>query len=122
MKAFVLKRGELKIKDMPEPKVEKGEVIVALKVAGLNRRDLYIKNRWGIKEEALILGSDGAGIIEAVGEGVDQFKVGDEVLINPALRWYENSDAPPKEFDILGMPDHGTIAEKISISAEQVEK
>src|SRR5699024_5747983 len=29
---------------------------------------------------------------------------------------------PPKEFDILGMPDHGTIAEKIAISEEQIEK
>ncbi|MEI3604895.1 zinc-binding dehydrogenase [Pseudogracilibacillus sp. SE30717A] len=121
MKAFVLEQGKLKIKDMPEPTPKKGEVVVALKVAGLNRRDLYIPNRMGIKEKALILGSDGAGVIEAIGTGVDQFSVGDEVIINPALRWYENSDAPPEDFDILGMPDHGTLAEKITISAEQVE-
>src|SRR5690625_3565110 len=76
----------------------------------------------GNKEEALILGSDGAGVIEAVGEGVDQFAVGDEVIINPSLRWDKNSDAPPEGFDILGMPDHGTFAEKIVISANQVEK
>ena len=44
------------------------------------------------------------------------------MIINPALRWFENSDAPPKGFDILGMPDNGTFAEKIVISAEQVEK
>ena len=122
MKAFVLEQGELKIKDMPEPTAQKGEVVVALKIAGLNRRDLYIKNRWGKKEAPLILGSDGAGVIEAIGEGVNHLSVGDEVIINPAVRWYENSDAPPKGFDILGMPDHGTIAEKIAISAEQVEK
>src|SRR5690625_2324906 len=107
---------------MPEPKVNRGEVIVALKVAGLNRRDLYIQNRMGNKEEALILGSDGAGVIEAVGEGVDQFAIGDELIINPSLRWEKNSDAPPEQFDILGMPDHGTFAEKIVISANQVEK
>lgn len=122
MKAFVLEQGELKVSEMPEPKAEKGEVVVSLKVAGLNRRDLYIKNRWGKKEEALILGSDGAGVVEEVGEGVEHLSVGDEVIINPALRWDKNSDAPPAGFDILGMPDHGTIAEKIAISAEQVEK
>lgn len=122
LKAFVLENGELNINEMPEPKVEKGEVVVALKIAGLNRRDLYIKNRWGKKAEALILGSDGAGVVEAIGEGVDHISIGDEVIINPALGWFENSDAPPSGFDILGMPDHGTIAEKIAISAEQVEK
>src|SRR5699024_8392053 len=108
--------------EMPEPTAAAGEVVVSLKVAGLNRRDLYIRNRWNKKDEALILGSDGAGVVEAVGNGVDQFQVGDEVIINPSLRWYENSDAPPKDFDILGMPDHGTLAEKIVISAEQLEK
>src|SRR5690625_3845066 len=107
---------------MPEPKATHGEVIVALKVAGLNRRDLYIPNRMGNKEEALILGSDGAGVIEAVGEGVHQFKVGDEVIINPSLGWEKNSDAPPEGFDILGMPNHGTFAEKIVICASQVER
>src|SRR5690625_5798188 len=90
---------------MPEPIANDKEVVVKLKVAGLNRRDLYIQRRMGSKEDALILGSDGAGVIEAVGEGVNQFEVGDEVIINPSLGWEKNSDAPPEGFDILGMPD-----------------
>ena len=57
-----------------------------------------------------------------IAEGVTGWNVGDEVIINPALRWFEESDAPPAEFDILGMPDHGTFAEKICISSEQLEK
>ncbi|WP_404459089.1 zinc-binding dehydrogenase [Oceanobacillus kapialis] len=121
MKAFVHEYGELKIKEMEEPIPTEGQVVVALKAAGLNRRDLYIPNRRGDEKAALILGSDGAGIIEAVGQGVDNVKTGDEVIINPGLRWYENSDAPPSQFDILGMPDHGTFAEKIVLSSEQVE-
>lgn len=122
MKAFVIESGELKVKDMEEPKAKAGEVVVALKTAGINRRDLGLPKRYGNRPEALIIGSDGAGIVESVGEGVSGFSVGDEVIINPALRWYGNSDAPPAEFDILGMPDHGTFAEKIALSAEQVEK
>jgi len=120
--AFVLQEGELRLTEMPEPEAQHGEVVVRLKVAGLNRRDLYIQNRWGKKDVPLILGSDGAGIIEAIGEGVTDFTIGDEVMINPSLNWVKNSDAPPKGFDILGMPDHGTFAEKIAITSNQVER
>lgn len=122
VRAFVLEKGKLKLTTMPEPKPDKGEVVVALKVAGLNRRDLYIENRWGIKDEPLILGSDGAGVVESVGEDVENVSVGDEVIINPSLGWFENSAVPPENYDILGMPGHGTFAEKICINAEQVEK
>lgn len=122
MKAFVHEFDKLHVKNMIEPVANEEEVIVSIKVAGLNRRDLYIKSRRGEGQEALILGSDGAGVIEAVAEGVKGFSVGDEVIINPSLCWNKNTEAPPKEFDILGMPDHGTFAEQIAISAEQIEK
>lgn len=122
MKAFVLEFGELKLKEMPIPSPGKNEVVIKLKTAGLNRRDLNIPNRRGSDKEALVLGSDGAGIIDSVGEGVSIVKVGDEVIINPSLRWGENTPAPPASFDILGMPDDGTFAEKIVLSENQVEK
>ncbi|GKV66861.1 MULTISPECIES: zinc-binding dehydrogenase [Sporosarcina] len=122
MKAFVHENGELRFTDIAEPKAAEGEVIVALKAAGLNRRDTNIPRRRGDVKDPLVLGSDGAGIIESVGEGVKNWNVGDEVIINPSLRWFEKSHAPSVDFDILGMPDHGTFAEKICISAEQLEK
>ncbi len=122
MKAFVLEYGELKLKEMPEPEPAANEIVVKLKTAGLNRRDTYIPKRRGSNKEALILGSDGAGIVEKTGEAVTRFQPGDEVIINPSLNWYDNCDAPPEGFDILGMPDHGTFAEKIVIHEEQLEK
>lgn len=121
MRAFIYQKGELLLQNMPEPKPNENEVVIKLKVAGLNRRDLYIPNRVGIKKEPLILGSDGAGVIESVGKNVTRFNVGDEIIINPSLRWYDKSAFPPEGFDILGMPDHGTIAEKIVLNEEQVE-
>lgn len=121
MKAYVYEFGDHKLKEMPEPSPKANEVVVALKVAGLNRRDLYIANRLGPDHEALILGSDGAGVVEAIGDSVTEVKVGDEVIINPSLRWFEKSAAPPENFEILGMPDHGTFAEKIVIDEAQVE-
>ncbi|MFK8795336.1 zinc-binding dehydrogenase [Planococcus plakortidis] len=122
MKAFVMEAGQYKLKDMPEPTAKPGEVVVKIRDAGINRRDLGLLKRYGDNPEALIIGSDGAGIVESLGEGVTDFEVGDEVIINPGLRWERNSDAPPEGFDILGMPDHGTFAEKIAISAQQLEK
>src|SRR5699024_4562922 len=55
------------------------------------------------------------------GKNVTRFKEGDEVVINPSLRWQANSEAPPEHFDILGMRDHGTFAEKIAIHEDYVE-
>lgn len=122
MKAFVMESGKLKLKDMEEPKAKPGEAVVSLKAAGINRRDLGLIKRYGDNPEVLIIGSDGSGIVESVGEDVVDFAAGDAVIINPALRWHTNSEAPPPEFDILGMPDHGTFTEKIAISVEQLEK
>lgn len=122
MKAYVLTDGSLQLNELPDPSAQEDEVVVSLKVAGLNRRDLNIPNRAGNETKDLVLGSDGAGIVESVGSGVTNVSVGDEVIINPALRWDENSDAPPKGFDILGMPDNGTLAEKVVIAADQVEQ
>ncbi|MFD1927174.1 zinc-binding dehydrogenase [Sporosarcina siberiensis] len=122
MKAFIHKSGKLVVSEINDPVAKSGEVVVALRAAGLNRRDLNIPTRRGSASEPLVLGSDGAGVIESIGEGVTNFIIGDEVIINPSLRWNSNSEAPPTGFDILGMPDNGTFAEKISISHEQIEK
>lgn len=122
MKAVIHVNGQLKVDEMEEPIASHGEVVVALHAAGMNRRDIYIPDRRGDVKEPLILGSDGAGVIESIGEEVDGWAIGDEVIINPSLRWFAQSAAPPEGFDILGMPDHGTFAGKIAISAEQIEK
>lgn len=121
MKAFVVENGEQKLKEMDHPKAGNGEVVVSLKIAGLNRRDTKILGQRKNLSEAVILGSDGAGVVEAIGEGVTRFKVGDEVIINPSLGWYDKTDAPPEGFQILGHPGHGTFAEKIVLPEEQLE-
>jgi zinc-binding alcohol dehydrogenase/oxidoreductase len=99
---------------------EAGQVRIKLKSAGLNHRDLFVLTRHTSSEPPLVIGSDGAGIVDAVGPDVLNVHVGDEVLVNPSLGWKEKSDAPPQEFEILGLPDHGTFAQKIVLSAENV--
>lgn len=126
MKAFIHK-GKSGIEgtsvcEMAEPEVNEGEVKVSLKYAGLNHRDLFVLQRHQETEPALIIGSDGAGIVEQIGSGVTNVQIGDEVVINPSLGWYEKSDAPPEGFEILGLPNHGTFAEKLVVSADNVER
>ncbi len=120
----VVHEGELGFSGLFYTECERGnpkenEVRVKLKAAGLNHRDLFVLER-NKEGNRLILGSDGAGIIDAIGENVTNVQIGDEVIINPSLGWKENSSAPPEEFKILGMPDHGTFAEYIIIPAENV--
>src|SRR5699024_4332480 len=122
MKAYITELGKYKLSDMPIEEEGAKDVLVSLKVAGLNRRDLSIANRKRNNKAPTVLTSDGAGVIEYVGENVSSVLVSDEVIINPALRWDKNSDAPPEGFEILCMPDHGTLAEKIVINQQQVEQ
>ncbi|PPA69274.1 zinc-binding dehydrogenase [Jeotgalibacillus proteolyticus] len=101
---------------VPQP----NEVRVKLKTAGLNHRDLFVLTRHKTEDPPLVIGSDGAGVVEEVGSEVTGVTVGDEVIINPGLGWKENSDAPPQGFEIVGLPGHGTFAEEIVLPAENV--
>ena len=107
--------------EKPEPKT--GEVLIKLQTAGMNRRDLaVITKRHKENDPPLIPGSDGAGVVEATGNDVKRFDVGQEVIINPSLGWEQNSDVPPEGFNIVGFPDDGTFAEYIVLPESQVEK
>ncbi|MGO4888387.1 zinc-binding dehydrogenase [Anaerobacillus sp. MEB173] len=126
MKAFVHK-GKAGLEntfytDMEIREPNNGEVKVRLKNAGLNHRDIWNLSRRVEDAPPVVLGSDGAGVVEAIGDEVDNIQIGDEVIINPSLRWHDNHDAPPSDFEILGVPTHGTFAEFIIIPAENVER
>ncbi|RSL33533.1 NAD(P)-dependent alcohol dehydrogenase [Salibacterium salarium] len=125
MKALVheFKQGMdgLSYRDVEPASPESGQVRVRIKTAGLNHRDLSVLKRHQPTDPPFIVGSDGAGVIDAIGDDVKNVSVGDEVIINPGLGWKNNSDAPPEGFDILGFPTDGTFGEELVISAEHVE-
>jgi zinc-binding alcohol dehydrogenase/oxidoreductase len=110
----------LSYREMEDLQPKPGEVRVKLKAVGLNHRDLFVLKRHQPTDPPLIIGSDGAGVISAIGEGVTNVQVGDEVMINPGLGWKENSDAPPKGFEIVGLPYHGTFAEQVIVPVDNV--
>lgn len=127
MKAIVVKEtgGPEKVEyvDVDVPSPDKGEVLIRLKYAALNRRDFFITHGLypGISLPT-ILGSDGAGIVEEVGEGVSNVSVGDEVIMNPGIGWGEHEAYGNRDFHILGMPTDGTFAEYVKITSENVYK
>jgi NADPH:quinone reductase-like Zn-dependent oxidoreductase len=105
--------------ELPDPEPGPGEVRVDLVAAALNRRDLWIRIG-GKVELPAVLGSDGAGVVSAVGAGVSGVAAGDEVVINPSLDWGDDEEAGGPGFRILGVPDQGTYAERIVVGADQV--
>ncbi len=129
MQAMVLDRkgatepAILSLRELPQKSPGPGEVVVALRAAALNRRDLWIKlGKYGGIRLPAILGSDGAGIVTALGAGVGEGLVGAEVVINPSLAWGPNPAVAGEAWRVLGMPDDGTFAEEICIAAAQVCK
>ena len=102
-----------------------GQVCVKLKAAALNHRDIWTCMRAEPGGPPCILGSDGAGIIDSVGEGVTALAPGDEVVINSSQDWASRDEVPLGEYNagykILGFPDHGTFAEYIVIGRHQIE-
>jgi len=94
-----------------------GEVKVRVEAAGLNHRDLFIMAGRTESDNPLILGSDGAGRIEAIGEGVTNHRIGDHIIINPCIGW-EFTDDVPQVPAIVGGPSDGTFAESIIIPAQ----
>ena len=106
--------GELRYEQAPDPVAGPGEVVVELRAAAVNRRDLLVRNPPGpayVFDLPLIPGSDGAGVRRDTGE---------EVVIYPGLGWGPREDAAGPGWRILGGPDDGTYAELVKVPTENV--
>ena len=87
MQAAAIERGGdpgvLTLHTLPVPKPDPQDVLIALDTAGVASWDASIRqdpDMWGVHRRLpLVLGTDGAGIIAAVGSAVQDFKVGDAV-------------------------------------------
>jgi zinc-binding alcohol dehydrogenase/oxidoreductase len=123
MKALVLEATDglqcAVVKDVETPSPNAGEVLVDLKAAALNHRELWITRGQypGMVPTPFTMGCDGAGVIESVGEGVDPRRIGEAVVLYPGLNWGPDPRFPAAGFGTLGMPGPGTIAEKINVPA-----
>ena len=122
MKGIVLKElggpEKLCYDDLPDPVPQENEVLVRLKSAALNHRDLWIrKGLYADIQLPTILGSDGSGEIIALGSSVKSLDVGQPVILNPCFDWGHHTKVQGSKMKILGMPDNGTYAELVTIPA-----
>lgn len=119
--------GSLRLGEVDDPTPGPDEVVVDIKVAGLNHLDLFVT--YGLpapKTFPHIPGADGAGVVSAVGDGVSDWKPGDEVIIHPSFSC-GHCDACLRgdivfcrSFTILGEKLPGTMAEKIAVPAHNL--
>ena len=117
MKAVVLEKHggleELKlVKDFPDPAVINDHVVIRVKATSFNYHDVFtVRGMPGIKVPMpMIIGLDIAGEIVEVGGGVDGWKRGDRVLVNPLNR----------QKGLMGEMMHGGLAEKCLVAQHQL--
>jgi NADPH:quinone reductase-like Zn-dependent oxidoreductase len=104
----------LMLEEVPDPAPRPGEVLIRLRASALNHLDVWIRKGLPSVPKPRILGADGAGIVEALGEGVVGFDPGDAVVINPGV------EAPDGGIHVIGEHGDGTNAQLIAVPATNV--
>jgi len=125
MNAVVLRElggpEKLVLEQLPDPTPGPGQALVRLRAAALNHRDAWIrKGLYAGITLPVILGSDGAGEVVGVGDGVGRSLIGSDVVINPSLDWGTDNRAQGPTYRILGLPDQGTYADLVAVPADNV--
>jgi zinc-binding alcohol dehydrogenase/oxidoreductase len=104
---------------VPEP--GEGEVVVRLRAASLNHRDVFItQGLYPNIRMPVTLGSDGAGEIVALNGDSLGLRTGEEIVIDPMLGWGNDPSVWDSKSSLLGMPRDGTFAQYVAVPAANV--
>jgi len=103
----------LRYEEAPDPEPQAGEVLVALRAAGLNHLDVWIRKGLPSVPKPRILGADGTGVVAGLGHGVEGFEVGDRVVVNPGI-------VHEGRITVIGEHTDGTYCELKAIPAAQL--
>src|SRR5581483_501233 len=100
----------LRVEDIPQPQAQPGDVLVRVRAAALNHRDVFITQ--GLYPNITLpctLGADGAGELD-----------GKSVVIDPTIGWGQNERVWNAEARILGTPRDGTFADYVAVPKTNV--
>ena len=120
--------SELGFVEIPEPTPGPGEVRVRIRAAAFNHLDRFVLEGIPGVPIALphVLGSDGAGTVDAVGEGVHDLSAGAKVLLNPGM-WdgscsacRAGQEALCRNYRILGEHTQGSAAPFVVVPRRNV--
>jgi NADPH:quinone reductase-like Zn-dependent oxidoreductase len=135
MRALALTRlggpEHLAVLELPAPVLRgDAEVLIQVRCAALNHLDLFLTE--GVKGINLsfphIVGTDGAGVVQAIGPRVTSVRPGDRVTLNPGISCGEcplckaGEEPYCRDFQILGEHRPGTLAELIVVPERNVAK
>ncbi|MBR1189457.1 NAD(P)-dependent alcohol dehydrogenase [Bradyrhizobium sp. AUGA SZCCT0160] len=113
----------LELVDRPEPEPGPGQVVVRMRAASLNYRDLLtVTGQGGAYRLPLIPFSDGAGEIAAVGAGVSRVAVGDRVCPMFFQSWFDGGPSASGRRLALGGTRPGVLQELLLLDAEGVSR
>lgn len=134
MKAIIFQQHgnleQVKYESIPRPEIGPNEVLLQVKAAAYNRLDLWVLGGWPGLNLKLphVMGSDGAGIVAAVGANVAGFAVGDRVAVNPTVSCghcaycLAGRDNLCDDFAIMGEHVDGFAAEFTAVPARNLLK
>ena len=112
---------KLHVEEVEAPRAGPGQILVRVKRAAFNRRDVFItQNLYPGIVLPRTLGSDGCGEVAELGEGVAGPAVGTPVVINPEMGWASDGPLPDVTGSILGMPTDGTFGQYVVVPAANV--
>jgi NADPH:quinone reductase-like Zn-dependent oxidoreductase len=109
--------GGLRLEELPDPVAGPGEVVVRLRAAALNFRDLLmLKGQYNPKLPLpMVPLSDGAGEVAAVGAGATRFKPGDRIAAAFMPGWVSGAPDEAKARSALGGGGPGMLAQMVAL-------
>lgn len=121
---------KIQLGEVPNPQINQDQVLIKVKACSLNHFDLLVLREadpdnftfpfWG--------GADIAGIVAEIGESVDQFKLGDRVVVNPGLscgqceHCLNGEESQCNSYGIIGDTIPGGFAELIAVNETNLLK
>ena len=103
----------LRVEEIPTPQAGPGQIFVRIKAAGVNPVDAYIlSGKYAAKPDLPYTpGKDAAGVVEAVGEAVREFKPGDRVYVGDSLTGTYAEYALCEPLQVHLLPDKVSFAQ-----------
>jgi NADPH:quinone reductase-like Zn-dependent oxidoreductase len=126
MRAYEIQKtfgyDSLHVVERPDPVPAPGHLLLRMKAASLNYRDLLtVQGLYNPKQPLpLVPLSDGVGEVARVGDGVTRVKVGDRVLASFFQKWFSGRPTKAKLLSALGGPLDGTLCDHMILHEEGV--
>ena len=118
----------LKVDQIDEPICQSNQVKIQMKACGINHLDIWVRKGLPWVKFPWVLGSDGSGIIIEIGEDVNDWNIGDEIVIHPGYSCGECSKCKNHQenycdnYGILGESSDGVQQEFICLTPNQIVK